>query len=59
MIRKIWSKIKPFNIDNDNPRATRVAFEEIITANYDRNIAAPTRGILPVIAPRWPEDSHE
>jgi len=54
LIMRFWHKVRPFNINKESsPRAVRVAFEEIIVANYDRNIGVPIRGTLPVIAPRW------
>jgi len=46
---KIWSRVRPFNIHSEKDRrATAVAFEEIMAANY------PTRGTgeVPIIAPR-------
>jgi hypothetical protein len=34
MWRKLWAKIRPFNIHTEqDERATRVAFDEIMTAN--------------------------
>jgi hypothetical protein len=63
LIMRLWHKVRPFNINKESgPRAVRVAFEEMIVANYDRNIGVSTRGTLPVIAPRWSDlidDDHE
>lgn len=53
MWRRLWARIRPFNINNtDDERATMLAFQEIITANYRRNVGRVLPGELPVIAPR-------
>jgi hypothetical protein len=36
-LRRLWARIRPFNIHTDrSDRATAVAFDEMIHANYPR-----------------------
>lgn len=50
---KMWSRVRPFNIHSEKDRrATAVAFEEIMAANYPVRDFDIGTGEVPVIIPR-------
>jgi hypothetical protein len=50
---RVWSRIRPFNIHSERDRrATKIAFEEIMAANYPASGVHVGSGEFPIIAPR-------
>lgn len=50
---RLWAKIRPFNINTEqDERATRTAFDEIMAANGIKTDRVVHDGPVPIIEPR-------